>query len=426
MKVLLVEDSPTLRHAMSAFISAAGHEALIAEDGEKALQILENSPVEMIIMDVEMPGLNGFETTKLIREILGNHWIPIIFVTGKADDASVEKGIEAGGDDYLVKPVSQVILNAKIRAMERIISMRNELAELNLELKALSQYDSLTQLFNRRTFTERAHEQWRSATRSKEPFTTILLDIDHFKFYNDKYGHPKGDECIRQVAAVLKESVCRPNDVVARYGGEEFIAILPNTDTQGAKHVCELIRSKVEDLAIEHSESLVSGVVTMSIGASVTHFTTGTDLDDQIVCADQALYESKNNGRNQCIVNEYTSESRILIVDDCSDTINLISEMLMGHCKTISTTDGKDVLTIAREFRPDIILLDFFLPNFNGDEVCEQLREDSTTSSIPVILVSGSDKSDLKRLGKMARANAFIQKPIEPNQLIAKISRFLS
>ena len=426
MKVLLVEDSPTLRHAMSAFIKNAGHETVIAEDGEKALQILEKSPVDMIIMDVEMPGLNGFETTKLIREILGNHWIPIIFVTGKADDASVEKGIEAGGDDYLIKPVSQIILNAKIRAMERIISMRNELATLNMELKALSQYDSLTQLYNRRTFNERALEQWRAATRSKEPITTILLDIDHFKLYNDKYGHPQGDTCIRKVAAVLKESVSRPGDIVARYGGEEFIALLSNTDMQGAKHVCELIRNRVEELAIEHSESKVSGVVSVSIGASVTNFTTSTDIEGQIVCADQALYKSKENGRNQCTVEEFTSERKILIVDDCSKTLNVISEMLMGHCKTISANDGKDVLTIAKQFRPDLILLDFHLPSFNGDEVCEQLRENEITSSIPVILVSSSGKDELKRMGKMARANAFLQKPIEPNQLIAKIGRFLS
>ena len=159
MQILLVEDSATLRHAMSEYIRAAGHEALVAQSGEEALQMIEHTPFDLIIMDVEMPGLNGFETTRLMREWLGEHWIPIIFVTGKTDDASVEEGIEAGGDDYLSKPVSPIILKAKIRAMQRIVDMRNQLSEMNEALEQLSQRDSLTQLYNRRTFNDIAKQQ---------------------------------------------------------------------------------------------------------------------------------------------------------------------------------------------------------------------------------------------------------------------------
>src|SRR5690606_13663159 len=150
------------------------------------------------------------------------------------------------------------------------------LAALNQELKRLSQKDDLTQLYNRRTFREKAEEQWRRAGRSKEPLSILLLDIDHFKAYNDAYGHPAGDECIKLVAKILTKSLNRSCDVVARYGGEEFIALLPNTPELGAQHLGEQIRKAIERNKIAHKESPVSAYVTVSIGASVVNFTTGT------------------------------------------------------------------------------------------------------------------------------------------------------
>ncbi|WP_286876163.1 diguanylate cyclase, partial [Marinimicrobium sp. UBA4509] len=233
MKILLVEDSATLRHAMSQYISEAGHTPLIARSGEEALQLLEDTPVDLIIMDVEMPGLNGFETTRLIREWLGGHWVPIIFVTGKNEDESYREGIEAGGDDYLIKPVSPVIIKAKIRAMARIAEMRDQLNQLNAELEALSQLDSLTQILNRRTFNDQANQHWRLAVRHQTPTSVLMIDVDHFKPYNDHYGHPAGDRCLKQITQAIKGCLQRPSDLLGRYGGEEFIALLPETDLAG-------------------------------------------------------------------------------------------------------------------------------------------------------------------------------------------------
>ena len=425
MRILLVEDSASIRFAMNRFIGRAGHECISAEDGEKAVQIVENTAVDMIIMDVQMPGLDGFETTTLIREMLGDHWIPIIFVTGRADDESVERGIEAGGDDYLVKPVSEIILNAKIRAMERIITMRDEMAAMNTELLRLSQHDSMTGLLNRRAFTQKAQEHWRLASRNKEPFALIMLDIDHFKQYNDRYGHPEGDECIKQVARVLSHYVCRPGDLVARYGGEEFICLLPNTPEKGAKHVCESIRAGIEHLQIKHADSMVSAVVTSSLGCACVTYTTGTTLSRQIELADQALYQAKEAGRNRYMLAQPAADSHILVVDDCANTREIISDSLMGHCQIECAKDGESALDMVRAHTPDLIILDVHLPGISGHEVCKQLKAREDTARIPVILISSDDKKKLISASKAVQANAFIQKPINPDQLINKIARFL-
>ncbi|TVZ39923.1 diguanylate cyclase (GGDEF)-like protein [Alteromonadaceae bacterium 2753L.S.0a.02] len=425
MKILLVEDSPTLRHATSTYIRNAGHDPVLAKSGEEALQIVDRTPVDMIIMDVEMPGLDGFETTRLIREWLGEHWVPIIFVTGLAEDNNLREGIDVGGDDYLIKPVSQVILSAKIRAMERIINMRNELNRLNEELVRLSQKDSLTGLFNRRTFEEKSHENWRLATRSQEPVTMILLDIDYFKNYNDEYGHQAGDHCIRLVATALRRCLNRPGDVVARYGGEEFIAMLPNTPLEGARHVAEHIRKTIEALHIKHRASPVSDRVTVSVGATTTSYTTGIDLSKLISLADNALYQAKNDGRNKAIAQLHSPQASVLVVDDDATSIAVVSKALQGHCALISTQSGEECLRIASETKPDVILLDVYLPGVNGYEICRSLKDSDETADIPVILISVCDKEELLAFAKQVHANACFQKPLDKHKLIAQIRNIL-
>lgn len=426
MKILLVEDSATLRHAMSSYIRAFGHDPLIASSGEEALQIVDKTPVDMIVMDVEMPGLDGFETTRLIREWLGDHWIPIIFVTGKSEDEDLEHGINAGGDDYLIKPVSQVILKAKIQAMERITNMRDQLNQLNQDLKNLSQIDGLTQLYNRRTFEEKAHEHWRLATRSKDPLAILLLDIDHFKLFNDYYGHPAGDECIKLVSSALQKCLNRPSDLVARYGGEEFIVMLPNTPQDGAYHVAEHIRKTVEKLNLKHRASTSSDRVTVSIGGSVVNFTTGSSLQQQISLADKALYESKQCGRNRSTVKLYNPHNTVLVVDDDEISIDIITETLRGHSTVVSTRSGEECLNMAKELKPDVIILDVYLPGVNGYAVCQSLRDDPSTAMIPVILISVCDREELTRFGKKVKANACLQKPLEHHRLIAKVNQFIT
>ncbi len=424
MKILVVEDSATLRFALDNYIRAAGHETVIAENGEKAVQIIEHTPIDMIIMDVEMPGLNGFETTRLIRESLGEHWIPIIFLTGKSEEESLEQGIAVGGDDYLIKPVSKVILHAKIKAMERIARMRTQLHELNTRLVKLSQRDGLTQLYNRRTFEEKAQEAWRLATRNKEPLTILLFDIDHFKLYNDNYGHPAGDSCIQRVASALDQCFNRPGDIVARYGGEEFVVLLPNTDSKGAEHVAEIMRKQIELLGIEHQGSPGFQRVTVSIGGCTLRFTTGASLDKQLELADRALYQSKKSGRNRATLNQYNDLHSVVLIDadfaSCAHTV----ELLKGHCELYTIQNENDIKHFDVSGEAELIVTHIQEAGDDSIRLYQKLCQTQRVGGVPHLLYSSLSDAFLEGLQRDLHAECVVPSD-QGDQLIARINHCL-
>ncbi len=396
MKILLVEDSATLRHAMRNYITDAGHTPLIARSGEEALQLLENTPVDMIIMDVEMPGLNGFETTRLIREWLAGHWIPIIFVTGLNEDEGYREGIDAGGDDYLIKPVSSMIIKAKIRAMERIVDMRDQLNRLNAELEAISQLDSLTQIYNRRTFNELALQQWGQANRQQYSISALMIDVDHFKLYNDHYGHPAGDACLKKITHAIKSCLLRPSDLLGRYGGEEFIVLLPDSDTLGALRVAESIQEAIQQVQIKHDKSPTSQFVTVSIGGATCLRTTGHDLEELVKGADRALYKVKRAGRNRALVDEVARHKTVLIADNNGESVRHFSTMLQQHFNIVSCESREECMEIALDIHPDLILLGTAIADSEDHTLCRQLANNSKTNSIPVGVLMGSNTEQEK------------------------------
>lgn len=425
MKILLVEDSATLRHALCSYIEQAKHRVVVAKTGEESLQLIENKSFDLIIMDVEMPGLNGFETTRLMREWYGDHWVPIIFVTGKSDDQSVCDAIEAGGDDYLTKPISQVILNAKIRAMERIVTMRDQMNTLNAELETLSQRDNLTHLYNRRTFDEMARKQWSSINRYNRPTSVLMLDVDHFKQFNDKYGHPAGDDCLTRVAAAISGRVHRPDDIVARYGGEEFIVLLPDTDTKGATTIADAIREAVLALEIPHQLSKTGPVVSTSIGVACSDSVAGASLEELIAAADKALYQAKQSGRNRVYALSGQPHKTVLIVDDDHTCLAQMSESLRSHYNIVTLETGRECVEIAHTLRPDLILLDMDMPGMDGLQVCKALKADNKTSRIPVILVAGDNQQEHTAENNIAGADEYMNKPIVDEVILSKVSGFL-
>lgn len=297
MQILVVDDNRLIREMLSAIITNEGYRPLLAKGADEALSILSHHEIDLILMDVEMPDMNGFDLTRKIRKLLAEQWVPIIFLSGQTDDKHLCAGIDAGGDDYLTKPVNSSVLSAKIRAMSRIALMRAALEDANQQLLKLTHLDPLTEAVNRRGMEEALTRAWKANQREQSELSLILLDIDHFKSYNDNYGHQKGDTCLRQVSKTIQAQLHRPTDLLTRYGGEEFLLILPDTPIEGARTLAKKIIQELEVRNIAHDFSSTASHVTASMGLSSTRFG-ATNTDVLIEQADKALYAAKTKSRN--------------------------------------------------------------------------------------------------------------------------------
>jgi diguanylate cyclase (GGDEF)-like protein len=307
-KILIVDDSATIRASMSEAVRVMKHEPIVAETGERAVEIFASERPRMILLDVNMPGIDGYETARRIRSAYPDDWIPIIFLSANEYDQNLDRAIECGGDDYLVKPVSAVVLSAKMRALQRQDDMRRKLSDLsaeltsaNRQLETLASQDGLTGIANRRTFDFLLERHFAQAVRQHSPLSVALCDVDHFKAYNDQYGHPAGDSCLRQIASALAGSCKRGADFAARYGGEEFALLLPDTPAEGARHVLETARQHAATLAIPHERSATAKIVTFSAGIATLIEGRDSAPAQLVARADEALYRAKDLGRNRMV-----------------------------------------------------------------------------------------------------------------------------
>ena len=309
MRILIADDSRTSRAALGDQLRAMGHAVMEAHEGAQAIQMFGADEPDLIVLDVDMPVMNGYETARRIRALSGDHeWIPIIFLSSNVQDKDVATGIEAGGDDYLAKPVSPVVLRAKINAMQRITDMRQRLVNLteelegkNASLREESSHDSLTGIPNRRCFDAAFGQEWNHALRTGKPLALLLADVDYFKRFNDTYGHQRGDECLKAVANAMRAAARRKVDLVARYGGEEFALLLPETPPVSALLVAGRVLEGLRAMRIPH-EGSPGGHVTMSIGVCATVPQAGQDPAELVKTADRALYDAKSKGRNQAVL----------------------------------------------------------------------------------------------------------------------------
>ena len=306
MKTLVIEDSKSSLKLLCSYIQRIGITPIPAETGSKGIDLFLSERPDLILLDVIMPDLDGFEVARQVRQLEApGDWTPIIFLSSLGNDRDIERGIAAGGDDYLLKPISEIVLAAKIRAMQRILQMRQSLLVLtrkldaaNQELTRLTSLDGLTGIANRRHFDEILAREWRRAMRQGEELAVLMCDIDFFKHFNDSFGHQSGDECLRRVAQTLVGAMDRGGDLLARYGGEEFVAVLPDTSLKGAAYVAEQMRKAVSALGIAHPGTPFAHV-TASFGVVSAVAMPETDPQAVVGAADRALYTAKHNGRNR-------------------------------------------------------------------------------------------------------------------------------
>jgi len=293
--VLIVDDTPTNIQVLAEALRTE-YRVKVAGGGLLALEaIARQGPPDLVLLDVMMPDLDGYEVCRRLKQDPRTRHVPVIFVTAKSEAEDEERGLNLGAVDYVTKPFHLSIVLARIR---NHIQLKRQ-ADL---LERLALLDGLTGIANRRRFDETLVDEWKRAERSGEALALIMLDIDHFKLFNDHYGHGAGDDCLRRVAAVMQEEICRPGDLAARYGGEEFVALLPATEGEGARAVAGRLRARIEALHLPHSQSPTSTWVTASLGVASCRPQRDRLPQTLTELADRMLYQAKAAGRNRLIL----------------------------------------------------------------------------------------------------------------------------
>jgi diguanylate cyclase (GGDEF)-like protein len=309
--LLIVDDTPENIKILIETLKD-DYKIVVATSGERALEMLDsgqNLP-DLILLDIIMPGIDGYEVCKWLKNNDRTRNIPVIFVTAISEVMDESKGFRLGAVDYIAKPFHPPIVKARVQTHINL-KMKSDILEM------LASVDPLTCIANRRKFNEVIQKEWKRAQRYNCFLSVIMIDVDNFKQYNDHYGHASGDVCLKSIAKALQESVKRPSDFVARYGGEEFVAILPEIDSRGAEHVGSLIKQAVETLNILHEYSDVADHVTVSMGIATMTPASDTESHTRIVEeADQLLYAAKKTGKNKFLVKDFSRSCK-----ECKDNL---------------------------------------------------------------------------------------------------------
>lgn len=297
--ILIVDDNATLIQLVARMLKGVAR-LRFATGGAEALQLMREERPDLVLLDAEMPGMSGYEVCETIRADASLNTVPVVFLTGNGDTAAEVRGLEAGAVDFITKPVNEALLLARVRTQLRIKTLSDD-------LRLMACTDGLTGVANRRHFDDMLRLEWERNAREGTPLALLMVDVDHFKRFNDCHGHPAGDVCLQAVARALASVARRPADLVGRVGGEEFAVLLPATDLAGARRVAQEAIEAVHALAVPHDDSPTAPHVTASIGVSACS-AAGFECSATATlmrAADEALYAAKTAGRNRwCTLEE--------------------------------------------------------------------------------------------------------------------------
>ena len=323
--VLIIDDMVNNIAVLEYFLKRAGYQVKVAQSGEEGINSAQKFLPDLILLDVMMPEIDGYEVCSRLKSEAATQEIPIIFVSALSETEDKLKGFRVGAADYVTKPLryeevvarvethiklskQQIQLQEQNRQLEKLkeqlLERTAQLETANQTLKRLSNLDGLTQIANRRRLNEYLAESWGCALDQQRPISFIITDIDYFKLYNDTYGHQAGDDCLYQVAQAIQSVVREGSDLAARYGGEEFAVVLPRANTTTALQIALAIRHSIDKLAIPHKNSPVHQYITLSLGVSsvIPEVGTGIRACAMVMAADKALYQAKAQGRNRIVV----------------------------------------------------------------------------------------------------------------------------
>ena len=322
-RILVVDDRIDSLELLSTILMMEGYEVEKCLCGADAIEIAKSRPVDLILLDVCMPHIDGFEVCQILKKTEQTKNIPIIFISALKEVMNKTQAFERGGIDYITKPFQIEEVLARIKNQLSVYNLtvelidknkhleqennfyksnQRKLLEINQKLDKLATIDSLTQIANRRYFDNFLIREWSRSQRGKWPLSLIICDIDYFKSYNDLLGHQAGDACLKQVAQKISQTLKRPGDLVARYGGEEFVILLSQTSGENALQVAETIRCQIKQLQLNHPSSLVSDYISLSLGVSCVVPDFKYTKNQLMATADKALYQAKQQGRDRSVL----------------------------------------------------------------------------------------------------------------------------
>ena len=297
-RILVIDDSKLILHVAKTILGKQGHQVLLAEDGKMGLQTAATEHPDLILLDLILPEMDGYQVCRQIKKETATSDIPVIMLTSKSEPADKVRGLEMGASDYVTKPFDEGELMARVNIHLQIRELHERLKEKNRQLKEMANRDGLTGLYNHRYFKETILNDFQRAVRYHESLSCVMFDIDHFKKFNDTYGHQTGDMVLKTLGGLVGELI-RDSDLSARYGGEEFILLMYHTASQEAFMIAERLRKAVEQHKFRADNLVLT--VTISVGVASFPHPEIADAKTLIECADKALYRAKEEGRNRVI-----------------------------------------------------------------------------------------------------------------------------
>lgn len=429
--ILLVEDQKQERALLEVFLDQIGCTVQSAPDGRSALDLVEQSPPDLVVLDLLLPDTHGYEVIRQLKSSDKSAHVPILVVSVMADVQDRVRALELGADDFIVKGFDRIEFQARVQRLLRHKRRVDRLNDRCDEAMRQAVTDSLTGLTTHGFLKETLQREVGGARRHGLSLALIFADIDHFKQVNDTHGHAVGDRVLKAVARTIRECT-RSFDTVARYGGEEFAILLSHTNRTSAQILAERIRSTVEAMSIPLADTAQPDRLRVTVSLGVAGVPDdAADAEGLLQHADEAMYAAKQAGRNSVVVfgengTVKPKQRCVLIVDDEEKNIRLLEAYLVpeGYA-TLKARDGEEALDVARRAQPDLILLDAMMPHLHGFDVCRRLKQEQATCLIPVVLVTALNGKEDRLRAIEAGADDFLSKPVNKVELLTRMRALL-